>query len=138
MRLPTRLSIAGCSVKGHVKCVTEHEKYAQGATKPGGYAAQGFSEQADKAQADEVEGERQAHPDSHSQGFWVPWCCVTVLGTAFGALLLEWLLPWARRRGVPGQEAVQVQAVQRGLHLRGDSDDPCDWGQACAPCQGSS
>lgn len=23
-------------------CVTEHEKYALGATKPGGYAAQGF------------------------------------------------------------------------------------------------
>ena len=29
-------------VKGHTKCVTEHEKYAQGATKTGGYAAGGF------------------------------------------------------------------------------------------------
>ena len=27
---------------GHTSCVTEHEKYAQGATKPGGFAAQGF------------------------------------------------------------------------------------------------
>ena len=26
----------------HTTCVTEHEKYAKGATKPGGYAAQGF------------------------------------------------------------------------------------------------
>ena len=30
------------SVHGHTSCVTEHEKYAQGATKPGGYASGGF------------------------------------------------------------------------------------------------
>lgn len=29
--------------QGHTTCVTEHEKYALGATKPGGYAAQGFN-----------------------------------------------------------------------------------------------
>jgi cell growth-regulating nucleolar protein len=29
-------------VAGHTSCVTEHEKYAQGATKPGGFAAAGF------------------------------------------------------------------------------------------------
>jgi cell growth-regulating nucleolar protein len=28
---------------GHTRCVTEHEKYALGATKPGGFAAGGFS-----------------------------------------------------------------------------------------------
>lgn len=31
------------SVKYHTSCVTEHEKYAEGATKPGGYAAGGFN-----------------------------------------------------------------------------------------------
>ena len=31
------------SVKNHVQCVTEHEKYAQGATKPGGFAEKGFT-----------------------------------------------------------------------------------------------
>lgn len=30
------------SVKGHTTCVSEHEKYALGATKPGGYAEKGF------------------------------------------------------------------------------------------------
>lgn len=30
------------SVQGHTSCVTEHEKYAQGATKPGGFAEKGF------------------------------------------------------------------------------------------------
>ena len=30
------------SVQGHTSCVTEHEKYAQGATKPGGFASKGF------------------------------------------------------------------------------------------------
>jgi hypothetical protein len=30
-------------VKQHTSCVTEHEKYAEGATKPGGYAAAGFT-----------------------------------------------------------------------------------------------
>lgn len=30
------------SVSAHVSCVTEHDKYAKGATKPGGYAAVGF------------------------------------------------------------------------------------------------
>lgn len=30
-------------LQGHTQCVTEHEKYALGATKPGGYAAEGFA-----------------------------------------------------------------------------------------------
>ena len=30
------------SVHMHTKCVTEHEKYAEGATKPGGFASKGF------------------------------------------------------------------------------------------------
>lgn len=29
-------------LQSHSTCVTEHEKYALGATKPGGFAAQGF------------------------------------------------------------------------------------------------
>lgn len=29
-------------VQEHTTCVTEHDKYAKGATKPGGFAAQGF------------------------------------------------------------------------------------------------
>ena len=33
------------SVQGHTQCVTEHEKYALGATKPGGYAATGYAAQ---------------------------------------------------------------------------------------------
>lgn len=30
------------AVQDHTSCVTEHDKYAKGATKPGGFAAQGF------------------------------------------------------------------------------------------------
>lgn len=30
------------SVHGHTQCVTEHDKYAKGATKPGGFAEKGF------------------------------------------------------------------------------------------------
>ena len=30
------------SVHSHTSCVTEHDKYAKGATKPGGFAAKGF------------------------------------------------------------------------------------------------
>ena len=30
------------SSQEHTTCVTEHDKYAKGATKPGGYAASGF------------------------------------------------------------------------------------------------
>lgn len=29
-------------MQDHTTCVTEHDKYAKGATKPGGFAAQGF------------------------------------------------------------------------------------------------
>jgi len=32
----------GASVKAHNSCVTEHDKYAKGATKPGGFASGGF------------------------------------------------------------------------------------------------
>lgn len=32
----------GTSVHGHTQCVTEHDKYAKGATKPGGFAEKGF------------------------------------------------------------------------------------------------
>eukprot|EP00879_Flechtneria_rotunda_P007080 GHRR01007432.1.p1 GENE.GHRR01007432.1~~GHRR01007432.1.p1 ORF type:complete len:355 (+),score=147.04 GHRR01007432.1:154-1218(+) len=39
------------SVSTHNICVTEHEKYALGVTKPGGYAAQGFYSDAQKRQA---------------------------------------------------------------------------------------
>lgn len=46
----SRLSCIDClavfdryTVKQHTSCVTEHEKYAEGATKPGGYAAAGFT-----------------------------------------------------------------------------------------------
>jgi cell growth-regulating nucleolar protein len=31
------------AMQSHTQCVTEHEKYALGATKPGGYAASGFA-----------------------------------------------------------------------------------------------
>lgn len=36
-------------MQNHNVCVTEHEKYALGATKPGGYAANGFTMQAQTA-----------------------------------------------------------------------------------------
>ncbi|QDZ18542.1 C2H2-type domain-containing protein [Chloropicon primus] len=46
----SRLSCIDClavfdraTVKFHTSCVTEHEKYAEGATKPGGYAAAGYT-----------------------------------------------------------------------------------------------
>eukprot|EP00890_Picochlorum_soloecismus_P006386 jgi/Picsp_1/6749/NSC_04090-R1_protein len=35
------------SVAGHTQCVTEHDKYAKGATKPGGFAEKGFYEGGD-------------------------------------------------------------------------------------------
>ncbi|WIA20011.1 hypothetical protein OEZ85_005882 [Tetradesmus obliquus] len=39
------------SAQGHSTCVSEHEKYALGATKPGGYAAQGYNDGAQAAAA---------------------------------------------------------------------------------------
>lgn len=38
------------SVAGHTQCVTEHDKYAKGATKPGGFAEKGFYEEGDGEQ----------------------------------------------------------------------------------------
>ncbi len=35
----------------HTTCVTEHDKYAKGATKPGGFAASGFYGSSESAQA---------------------------------------------------------------------------------------
>jgi hypothetical protein len=44
-------------LQGHTQCVTEHEKYALGATKPGGYAATGFSGEGSKPTKQGQEGE---------------------------------------------------------------------------------
>lgn len=40
--LLTMLRDRSCNAQEHTTCVTEHDKYAKGATKPGGFAAQGF------------------------------------------------------------------------------------------------
>lgn len=42
-------------MQGHTQCVTEHEKYALGATKPGGYAATGFAAEGGAKQGAEGE-----------------------------------------------------------------------------------
>ncbi|CAL8460569.1 g98 [Coccomyxa elongata] len=44
------------SVKEHTTCVTEHDKYAKGATKPGGFAAQGFYGSSENAKAEAPAG----------------------------------------------------------------------------------
>lgn len=41
-----------CGAQEHTTCVSEHDKYAKGATKPGGYAAQGFYGSGEKAKAE--------------------------------------------------------------------------------------
>lgn len=81
------------SVQSHVKCVTEHEKYAQGATKPGGYAAQGFFDDTNQAAAPVA---AQAEPEGlEFLSSRPPWTCSicnvtctsqdTLLGHAQGA-----------------------------------------------------
>ena len=62
------------SVHGHTKCVTEHEKYAEGATKPGGYASKGFYlDAATAGSREEVKGEAVAGMEFLSEK--APWKC---------------------------------------------------------------
>ena len=43
-------------VQEHTTCVTEHDKYAKGATKPGGYAASGFFGSGETAKPQDASG----------------------------------------------------------------------------------
>jgi hypothetical protein len=43
-------------LQGHTSCVTEVQKYAEGATKPGGFAAQGYVGEKQPECSDEVAG----------------------------------------------------------------------------------
>lgn len=62
------------TVAGHTSCVTEHEKYAQGATKPGGYASKGcFASQAAPQAAAEPSAEGLVGPQFLSER--APWRC---------------------------------------------------------------
>jgi cell growth-regulating nucleolar protein len=42
------------TVHSHTQCVTEHEKYAKGATKPGGFAEKGFYAKSDTQSGEDV------------------------------------------------------------------------------------
>jgi hypothetical protein len=91
----TLLPLAPSSVQSHNQCVTEHEKYAQGVTKAGGYAAQGFFN--DKAPAAGAAGGAGAGEPKGTQflSSRPPWKCSicnvtctsqdTLLGHAAGA-----------------------------------------------------
>lgn len=51
--MPMRASCCLCP-QNHNQCVTEHEKFALGATKPGGFAANGVSQQTSNAKPNEA------------------------------------------------------------------------------------
>lgn len=83
------------SPQAHSTCVSEHEKYALGATKPGGYAAQGFFHE---GQAQQVAAAAAADSEAVGLEFLSerpPWrcsCCnvnctsrETLMGHAAGA-----------------------------------------------------
>lgn len=61
------------TVQQHTQCVTEHEKYAQGATKPGGFASKGFFNDGQQQNtAAPVEGGAEG---LEFLSTWAPWKC---------------------------------------------------------------
>lgn len=62
------------SVAGHTQCVTEHDKYAKGATKPGGFAEKGFYEEGGKKQGSSVGGGGGISGEEFLSTR-PPWCC---------------------------------------------------------------
>lgn len=63
--------------QSHNTCVTEHQKYAEGATKPGGFASKGFQEGGDAAAQGPASAPIPAVP-SHQDDFLSkrpPWKC---------------------------------------------------------------
>ena len=80
-----------CLLQGHTTCVTEHDKYARGATKPGGYAADGYYANSEAAQGKELASVTGLEYLSERP----PWACSicnvtctsreTLLGHASGA-----------------------------------------------------
>lgn len=82
------------TVQAHTQCVTEHEKYAQGATKPGGFAAKGFFAEgaAVPPQANTPAGAAEGLQFLSTRAPWVCSVCTvtctsreTLLGHAQGA-----------------------------------------------------
>ena len=65
------------SSQTHNACVTEHEKYAKGATKPGGHAANGFfaSEAAIAAAAGPAADRGEAVVGAEYLSSRPPWKC---------------------------------------------------------------
>jgi hypothetical protein len=66
--------------QGHSTCVTEHEKYALGATKPGGYASQGFYKEGGAAAAPQQQQQQQGGGSEEELGLEFlserpPWKC---------------------------------------------------------------
>lgn len=84
------------TVHSHTQCVTEHEKYAKGATKPGGFAEKGFYAKSDTQSGEDV-GMQAADEVTGAQflSTFAPWKCSvcnvtctsreTLLGHAQGA-----------------------------------------------------
>ena len=120
------------AVQGHTQCVTEHEKYALGATKPGGYAASGFA--GEGAAKPGQEGERR------SCDSWFCYCvgpvgrgatqfnlaclhcspCCPLLTASRAALWSCPPFPCCRPGGGPGvpdhAAALEVHGLQRDVH----------------------
>lgn len=61
------------SVHGHTQCVTEHDKYAKGATKPGGFAEKGFYDDAGKKDTGGTSGGGVVGQEFLSSR--APWVC---------------------------------------------------------------
>ena len=61
------------SVHGHTQCVTEHDKYAKGATKPGGFAEKGFYH--DETKKDAVVGTNGSVAGEEFLSKRAPWVC---------------------------------------------------------------
>lgn len=116
--------------QGHTQCVTEHEKYALGATKPGGYAAAGFAGDGAAKQQEGEQGMAAAEPHH------VTLCArpgaapgTTCAAPASLRLLHPMCSPAAhapircRPGGGPGvfghPPALEVQRVQRDVHQPG-------------------
>jgi cell growth-regulating nucleolar protein len=84
------------TVHSHTQCVTEHEKYAKGATKPGGFAEKGFYAKSDTNSGEDV-GMQAVDEVTGAQflSTFAPWKCSicnvtctsreTLLGHAQGA-----------------------------------------------------
>ena len=102
------------SVAGHTQCVTEHDKYAKGATKPGGFAEKGFYEEGGKKQGSGDGGGGISGEEFLSTR--PPWCCSVCNVTCTSRETLE-------NHATGAKHTRRVRARMGGVAATGKKED---------------